>query len=102
MKGFLAGCLRDNIHEIPKQHSQKIPQTTYTKLPPNSFKDSNGLIEGLLGDLLLILLVSSLKGWILTGCLRDKYSLNSNKESERMVVGLLGGFNNPKTNYENP
>lgn len=40
----------DNIHEIPKQHSQKIPQTTYTKLPPNSFKDSNGLIEGLLGD----------------------------------------------------
>lgn len=46
----LVGCLMDNIHEMPKQHSQKIPQTTYTKLPPNSFKDSNGLIEGLLGD----------------------------------------------------
>ena len=43
----------DNIHEMPKQHSQKIPQTTYTKLPPNSFKDSNGLIEGLLGGLFL-------------------------------------------------
>lgn len=48
-KRVLTGCLMDNIHETPKQHSQKIPQTTYTKLPPNSFKDSNGLIEGLLG-----------------------------------------------------
>ncbi len=41
-ESVLAGCLMDNIHEMLKQHSQK--------LPPNSFKDSNGLIEGLLGD----------------------------------------------------
>lgn len=75
-KRVLTGSLMDNIHEIPKQHSQKIPKTTYTKLPPNSFKDSNGLIEGLLGVLLFMLLVSFLKGWILTGCLRGvKYSL---------------------------